>query len=203
MRSTLRSTLRTAPQRTAPCHITSSHPTTRLGVVLFQFQSSFAPSEAARRTVEECRRQLQAGVPMAIEFRCRRWIAESAVEETRCWLRDLGIALVASDDLAHEIAQPDRAQKPLAPGEEASRLPIAKLLTQPTFSYVRIHRRQVPASPPSAPPVPLPRLPPAAPLSLPLPTRPPFTALLSAPPPPHSVSVCIIICRGLTACSAR
>ena len=45
----------------------------RLGVVLFQFQASFTPSEASRHVVEECRRRLQADIPMAIEFRSRLW----------------------------------------------------------------------------------------------------------------------------------
>jgi uncharacterized protein YecE (DUF72 family) len=116
----------------------------KLGVVIFQFQSSFGPSAAHRLIVEECRRRLDASMTMAIEFRHRGWFREenSLLESTLKWLRELGIALIAADDLLHEMAQPDRAQTGLPAGSQGpERALIAMHVTNPCCTYVRVHRR--------------------------------------------------------------
>jgi hypothetical protein len=57
------------------------------------------------------------------------------------WLQGLGIVLAAADELAHETQQPDRWQGGLPHGAAPELLPIALTVTNPTFFYVRLHRR--------------------------------------------------------------
>ena len=59
-------------------------------------------------------------------------------------LRGLGrVGLVASDDLEHELAQPDKAQKGLAAGARRVRLPVHLcVLPGHGFAFCRVHRRQ-------------------------------------------------------------
>ncbi|GFH27046.1 uncharacterized protein HaLaN_25304, partial [Haematococcus lacustris] len=52
-----------------------------------------------------------------------------------------GICLIAADELKHETAQRNRAQRGLPPGQTAEVQAIALLVTQPDFFYVRLHRR--------------------------------------------------------------
>ena len=65
------------------------------------------------RLVEGCRAKLDSRCAMAVEFRSRRWLEPSGHSRLVAWLRDLGVALVASDDLEHELNQPDRSQRGL------------------------------------------------------------------------------------------
>lgn len=68
-------------------------------------------------------------------------VRRAEMPPVQAWLRGLGIALVAADELRHETLQPDRAQHGLPPGQEAELMPIALEVTQPAFFYVRVHRR--------------------------------------------------------------
>ncbi len=45
----------------------------RMGCVVFQFQLSFQDTQQNRAYVEHCREMLNAAVPMAVEFRNRKW----------------------------------------------------------------------------------------------------------------------------------
>ncbi len=60
-----------------------------MGLVVFQFHLSFAPSHDNKRHVLACRQRLQANITMAVEFRNRGWFKGEAA----CWL--LGSASVA------------------------------------------------------------------------------------------------------------
>ena len=60
---------------------------------------------------------------MAVEFRDRAWIVGGVGDETVRWCARLDLALVASDELAHETAQPDRAQTGLPPGQKRIVMP--------------------------------------------------------------------------------
>jgi uncharacterized protein YecE (DUF72 family) len=98
----------------------------KMGVVLFQFHTTFSPNETSREYVEECAHLLRKDVKMAVEFRDRNWIGWSnslvddchlyenrlQLHETLTWLRSLrtmdtgtgpgtgtGVVLVASDEL--------------------------------------------------------------------------------------------------------
>ena len=90
-----------------------THTCTRALGVLFQFQNNFTVTQANRRYVESLSRRLAEDITMAVEFRHRSWFDDVHVASTTSWLAALrhdGAALVASDDLEHEIAQPDRQQ---------------------------------------------------------------------------------------------
>lgn len=56
-------------------------------------------------------------------------------------LTELGAALVASDDLRHEMHQKDKQQSGLPPGSTRELMPIGLHVTCPDFAYVRVHRR--------------------------------------------------------------
>ena len=118
----------------------------KCGLIVFQFHNSFPPSPTNREIVEGCRRRLGPLLQMAVEFRNRTWFEDANLPTTLEWLRtmggDGGVTLIAADDLAHEMFQPDRMQQPLPPGELPERLPIAFHVTSPKAVYVRIHRRQ-------------------------------------------------------------
>jgi len=49
------------------------HRAKKLGCVVFQFQTSLEPGQAAINYVEECRSRLGSAYPMAVEFRSRAW----------------------------------------------------------------------------------------------------------------------------------
>jgi uncharacterized protein YecE (DUF72 family) len=92
----------------------------KVGVIVFQFHTNFAPTETSRHFVEECATFLRGDVKMAVEFRDRNWIGwcnsqetESSpyqnpylINETISWLKMLrngdGVALIASDELFSE-----------------------------------------------------------------------------------------------------
>ena len=96
----------------------------KLACVVFQFHTSFAVSPSNRRKVEELRNRLDREIRMAVEFRDRAWIARGETgDETVRWCARLDLALVASDELAHETAQPDRAQTGLPPGQKRTVMP--------------------------------------------------------------------------------
>ncbi|KAK3272191.1 hypothetical protein CYMTET_19500 [Cymbomonas tetramitiformis] len=114
----------------------------RMGVVLFQFHLSFAPTEANRGHVLYCRQQLDAKYAMAVEFRNRSWICEPHASSTFSWMRAHNLGLVAADELLHETMQPDRQQRGLPAGEVRQRMALRLEATnQPQSLYVRVHRR--------------------------------------------------------------
>ena len=115
-----------------------------MGLVIFQFHTSFAVSEANQRRVEQCRAQLPPGVDMGVEFRNRAWFhTPAAASALASWLVPLDIVLIAADELKHETAQRDREQSGLPPGSVRELMSIALLVTAPKAFYVRLHRRCV------------------------------------------------------------
>lgn len=116
----------------------------KLGPVLFQFHLNFGPSADRRRYVEWCRSKLDPSIQMVVEFRSRQWVSEEngQLQATVEWLRTIGVALCASDDLEHEMRQGDRAQRGLQPGEIPRRLPIVARAPIPAFAFARVHRRR-------------------------------------------------------------
>ena len=84
-----------------------THTCTRALGVLFQFQNNFTVTQANRRYVESLSRRLAEDITMAVEFRHRSWFDDVHVASTTSWLAALrhdGAALVATDNLEHEIA---------------------------------------------------------------------------------------------------
>jgi hypothetical protein len=78
---------------------------------------------------------------MAVEFRDRAWIVGAVGDETARWCSRMDLALVASDELAHETAQPDRAQTGLPKGHKRIVMPT-KLVASATWgALIRVHRR--------------------------------------------------------------
>ena len=114
----------------------------KLGVVMFQFHLSFRPSQENLEYVLDCRQRLDSRYNMAVEFRCRSWFTNSFwLQQIRIKLRDVGVGLVAADELEHETFQKDKHQTGLPPGGIRRVLPIALEVTNPDFFYVRVHRR--------------------------------------------------------------
>ena len=64
----------------------------KLGLVIFQFQSSFAPSPTNRALIAACRDRLDAQLLMAVEFRNRAWFDEAHLPMTLDFLRAPGAA---------------------------------------------------------------------------------------------------------------
>ena len=114
----------------------------KLACVVFQFHTSFAVSPSNRRKVEELRNRLDREIRMAVEFRDRAWIARGETgDETVRWCACLDLALVASDELAHETAQPDRAQTGLPPGQKRTVMPTRLVASASWGAVARVHRR--------------------------------------------------------------
>jgi uncharacterized protein YecE (DUF72 family) len=113
----------------------------KLGPVLFQFHLGFDVTDANRRHVEWCRARLGADIRMAVEFRDRAWVDGSQLGATVCWLRSLGIALAASDDLQHELLGGRGGSGESGSGESHVRLPIIARAATPDFGFARVHRR--------------------------------------------------------------
>jgi hypothetical protein len=110
-------------------------------MVVFQFQLSFQPSEDNKRHVEWCRANLHPDYQMAIEFRHRGWVRdEAAIQSTVQFARGLGCALVAEDDLEHEVV--GRFTPLAATDRPIVRLPIILRVAAPIALYIRLHRRQ-------------------------------------------------------------
>eukprot|EP01047_Picozoa_sp_COSAG01_P021983 COSAG01_NODE_1292_length_10879_cov_20.162338_5_plen_202_part_00 len=67
------------------------------------------------------------------------------LEATVVWLRGLGVALAACDDLEHEVRLGDRrpaaAAAAAAAAREGAQLPIVARTTTPAFGFARVHRR--------------------------------------------------------------
>ena len=113
----------------------------KLACVVFQFHTSFAVSPSNRRKVEELRNRLDREIRMAVEFRDRAWIGGETGDETVRWCARLDLALVASDELAHETAQPDRAQTGLPPGQKRTVMPTRLVASASWGAVARFHRR--------------------------------------------------------------
>jgi len=70
-----------------------------------------APPSSTLRARPGARTGLQLLDPrycMAAEFRARAWVLGAEGDATAAWLAEHRLVLVASDDLRHEMAQPDR-----------------------------------------------------------------------------------------------
>uniref|UniRef100_A0A7S3Z8B6 DUF72 domain-containing protein n=1 Tax=Lotharella globosa TaxID=91324 RepID=A0A7S3Z8B6_9EUKA len=139
--------------------------TKKMGAVLVQFHTGFAPSKGAEAHVRWVRAHLRPDVKMAVEFRNRSWLDSkrhspssslssapphpptSRLFHTCELLRDIGAKLVASDDLLHEVQQKDRFQRGLREGSARVRLaPVLRALPKKNggdgeFAYCRVHRR--------------------------------------------------------------
>ena len=70
-----------------------------LGVVLFQFQLDFKPSDANRRWVEFCRSQIPKDINVCVEFRSRVWYDDHNISATIKWLEKINCIKVLSDEL--------------------------------------------------------------------------------------------------------
>jgi uncharacterized protein YecE (DUF72 family) len=113
----------------------------KLACVVFQFHTTFGVSPSNRAKVEELRTRLDPKLQMAVEFRDRAWIVGAVGDETARWCSRMDLALVASDELAHETAQPDRAQTGLPKGHKRIVMPT-KLVASATWgALIRVHRR--------------------------------------------------------------
>ena len=113
----------------------------KLACVVFQFHTTFGVSPSNRAKVEELRTRLDPKLQMAVEFRDRAWIVGAVGDETARWCSRMDLALVASDELAHETAQPDRAQTGLPKGQSRIVMPT-KLVASATWgALIRVHRR--------------------------------------------------------------
>eukprot|EP00954_Amorphochlora_amoebiformis_P024216 1364990-Amorphochlora_amoeboformis.AAC.1 len=130
----------------------------KMGAVLVQFHTSFAPSTEAEEHVRWVRSRLRRDVSMAVEFRNRAWLERSMIDtdgkgistlaRTCALLSEIGAVLVASDDLLHEVQQTDRNQRGLPSG--SARVRLAPVLVADkgcsfpkvdTFGFCRVHRR--------------------------------------------------------------
>jgi uncharacterized protein YecE (DUF72 family) len=123
----------------------------KIGVVIFQFHTNFAPTDTSREFVEECANSLRGDVKMAVEFRDRNWIGwcnsqetespyqnPAMINETIAWLRSLrngnGVALIASDEIFAETFSNGLPQslRPLLPEISDTRsLPIPNSVNTP------------------------------------------------------------------------
>eukprot|EP00271_Cylindrocystis_brebissonii_P014912 TRINITY_DN3659_c0_g1_i3.p1 TRINITY_DN3659_c0_g1~~TRINITY_DN3659_c0_g1_i3.p1 ORF type:complete len:884 (+),score=144.68 TRINITY_DN3659_c0_g1_i3:411-3062(+) len=113
-----------------------------LGAVVFQFQTNVKPCVESYRHVEWCRQHLDSKYQMAVEFRSRQWYDAEHVAATTAWMRGLDIALIASDDLKHEMGPSRGGREDWQLTTASDVLPVAWAVTTPKFAYVRIHRRE-------------------------------------------------------------
>ena len=113
----------------------------KLACVVFQFHTSFGVSPSNRAKVEELRHRLNPELRMAVEFRDRAWIVGAVGDETARWCGRMDLALVASDELAHETAQPDRAQTGLPKGQARIVMPTKLVISATWGALIRVHRR--------------------------------------------------------------
>ena len=116
--------------------ILPAHAAAKLGLVIFQFQLSFAPSDAHRQHVEWCRRQLCSAYRMGVEFRDRRWIKGEEGRRTLRWLAELDLTYIVCDDLEQETYRPGRE-----PIGEDKQLAVVHATSSSHSLYVRLHRR--------------------------------------------------------------
>ena len=91
--------------------------------------------------MEQLRHRLNPALPMAVEFRDRAWIVGAVGDETARWCSRMDLALVASDELAHETAQPDRAQTGLPKGQARIVMPTKLVISATWGALIRVHRR--------------------------------------------------------------
>ena len=110
-----------------------AHKAGKLGLIIFQFQLSFSPSDAHRQHVEWCRRQLCSAYRMGVEFRDRRWVLGEERERTLSWLAALDLTYIVCDDLEQETYRPGR--EVLGVGED-SQIPIVHATTA---SHLALH----------------------------------------------------------------
>ena len=118
--------------------ILPAHAACKLGLVIFQFQLSFTPSDANRQHVEWCRERLCSAYRMGVEFRDRSWLAGQEKERTLGWLAALDLTYIVCDDLEQETYRPGREL--LGLGED-NQLPVVHATTASHSLYVRLHRR--------------------------------------------------------------
>ena len=121
----------------------------KLAMVVFQFHVTQAPSEALREHILDCQARLRRGseadvfgrINVAVEFRNRDWLIGDVGEATVRWCSEHDLCLVASDELEHETAQRDRAQRGLPPGAAKRRMYTRLEHTTAWGSLIRVHRR--------------------------------------------------------------
>ena len=63
--------------------------------VLTRWLWQFGPSDANKRYVEYCRKQLRAEFPFAIEFRNTEWMSDGQRDASLEWMRGLQLVYVA------------------------------------------------------------------------------------------------------------
>jgi uncharacterized protein YecE (DUF72 family) len=94
----------------------------RLGAVLLQYPPWFLPGSRGRETILEARERLE-GLPIAVEFRNRRWLAEDVRERTLQFLEQHEIPYVIVDE----------------PQGLASSVPPIVAVTSPSLAIIRMH----------------------------------------------------------------
>jgi uncharacterized protein YecE (DUF72 family) len=97
----------------------------KLGFVLLQYPPWFVPGTATKGAIVAARNRL-APLPVAVEFRQRRWFGPGATERTLAFLAEHRIPLVVVDE---------------PQGLESSVPPIAEV-TSPALAIVRLHGRR-------------------------------------------------------------
>ena len=86
----------------------------RLGLVLFQFPTNFFPNADSKRYLRYIRATLLPEFRLVVEFRCLSWFRPDTLPATKALLTELGIALAATDELAHELNPGQFRQKCVA-----------------------------------------------------------------------------------------
>ena len=118
----------------------------KLGCIVFQFLTTFIPSSKSRSYIEYCAAHLNPHYKMAIEFRSRLWLNHENIESTLHFLRNVrpeGIALIASDDLEHEMKQNNSINITPKVNQILNVLPTyLSMKSCVDYMYIRVHRRQ-------------------------------------------------------------
>lgn len=116
----------------------------KLGCVVFQFHLDFVSSSSTCvEFLSYISSNLDQRYKIAVEFRNRSWLSPESLQNTLEILRSLrphGVALVASDDLEHELYSAALYSNMTL---TSNKLPLVlSSACCPHFMYIRIHRRQ-------------------------------------------------------------
>ena len=118
-----------------------------LGVVLFQFQLDFKPTDENRRWVEYCRSRIPKDIKMVVEFRSRTWFDENNITikpKTIKWLGEINCINVISDELLHELHRnrlQNNKNNAIPKSNKLASINI-KVTDNSNLIYLRVHRRE-------------------------------------------------------------
>jgi uncharacterized protein YecE (DUF72 family) len=111
----------------------------KMGVVLFQYHSAFAPTDENISWILDCQKLMNRNkqYQMAVEFRNRSWFGPTFPRIIKL-LRDHQICLTIVDEPMSE----EEAGIPGTKNKESNKIfPIFMTVTHSLFLYIRIHRR--------------------------------------------------------------